>query len=490
MHGGAWRGERLALVALMAVGCSGKSTVATPGLVPTVDATAGADLGAAAGADLGVDAPVPVDLAGSADVDRPAEDARPGDPGRLDTGVDRPDAAIDAAPDLALPPDSAANDAAGDVSNDPRLDTSAQGPPRNCVPGRKLPAWTSVRVVEDRSGAPHGVGIAVDGNVMPWIGVTQSQHAVLAHAQMLDRATGGVLWALAPVRVAADATYPTGTTAVRLDPAGQAHLLLSHQSGQPQAWTVYHAISTGVAADTPRTEIVTKAATTSQGRLVLDGNNVPHVAFAGFGSYRHAYKPADAWIEEDTTLPVAPGLDIDESTKPRVAVAIDGAGTIAVAGVRGAAEVNVAVRTNGVWTRELTFAEPGGKLLAPALFFDDSGALHLFFLSPFSSLRHAVRTGGTWSAPYPIADSIGEDLAAAAGKNGQLHVIATTNNLDYYFFDGTCWSVGVVEPALPVGHGWLSLAVDANGRPHAAYFAVNFAKTVSEFRYAYQVGTP
>jgi hypothetical protein len=450
------------------MGAGAESPMDADAVVPAPDATSGFD--------AAVDAAVsPLDVAPLADGPR------------ADTSGPAPDAAADApAADVGGAPDTAAIDRSADLSGQ----DLALGPARNCVPNRVLPAWTSVPVVQVKGGALRGGGIALDAQGLPWVAVVQDEQTALAHARMLDRATGGVLWTINPVRVGnGTVTLSNWPSDLRVDPAGHARAAFYLQTPNvPAAWTINLATATGAPMEVAQFETVTKSASTAKARLALDASGVPHLAYGAGGTYRHAYKPAGTWIEESTTLPVRLPSGVDTATWSLAAIAVDGAGTIAVAGINGGEEINVAVRSNGVWTRELSFSQAGFRVVAPTLFFDEAGALHFLFLSPQSFMRHAVRAGGVWGPLYPIVDGIGEEMAAAPGKNGQIHVIATQRHLDYFFFNGTCWSESEIEPDF--GHAYLALTADAAGRPHASYYTRSSDTAPVDFRYAYQVGTP
>lgn len=103
-----------------------------------------------------------------------------------------------------------------------------------------------------------------------------------------------------------------------------------------------------------------------------------------------------------------------------------------------------------------------------ALAVDEDGALHALYARS-TALYYSKRAGAAWSAPSFIDTGEGKSLAVDA--DGHVHVAyyGGANDLKYAFFNGISWSTATLDDSGEKAGDYASMAVDAGGQPRIAY---------------------
>jgi hypothetical protein len=212
--------------------------------------------------------------------------------------------------------------------------------------------------------------------------------------------------------------------------------------------------------------------------IALDSVGAPHVAFIDHVTYQVFYGSlvGGAW-----SVALVPGsvnadeeisLVLDAQDRPRLAYQCDTAGV--AGGIRYAWSDGAAWH---VETVELTGVGARNPSLSLALTSAGAPAISFYGGDNFG-MKYATRSGaGTWS----IAQS---NPARYAGFHGTSLVFDAADRPVVSFFDydlqklqlarlvGATWSYETVDATAGAGE-WSTLALDAAGRPHLAYLAVD-----------------
>jgi hypothetical protein len=217
--------------------------------------------------------------------------------------------------------------------------------------------------------------------------------------------------------------------------------------------------------------------------LVLDSNDVPHIAYlasapSSFPDLRYAYWNGDDEEWEIQTLD-------SENVKQHVSLALDSGDQPHISYARGVAISSSLIYTfwDGVaWQVEMVdggeFAQVG-KFNSLAL--DASDHRHISYTDEANdTLKYAYHDGASWSIQTVENASftyLSTSLAVTAA--GVPHISYSTfwGDLKYAHWNGANWQIETPDSPGPVLYQ-SSLALDAAGNPHIVYAGFGFADSV------------
>jgi hypothetical protein len=283
-----------------------------------------------------------------------------------------------------------------------------------------------------------------------------------------------------------DVAGTTSTTdqrdvAIAADPTGKAHLHFSYDESIGTASLQYNRYATNAAGGWPALAVAQPKSVGAGLALASDGT--VHVSYLDFPGLRHAVLDAGAWVAET----------VDAQGTCVAAIALDGAGHTHLAyhaGTTTAKELRYATNASGAWAQTVlhVFNTIGcglaGREVSIAV--DAAGAAHVAFAGgdyPDSGLRYATNASGAWTSA--IVDAVSVHQVSAAAFAGKAH-IAYADNLYRVRYATNASGAWAIEDIQAGGSSHPSLALDAAGKAHVAYFNSQFR----ELRYAENVAGP
>ncbi len=311
-----------------------------------------------------------------------------------------------------------------------------------------------------RVGSP--VSLALDGAGRPRIAYYDD---TFSGERLRYAAHDGAAWQIETVQSGTVGLYPS----LAPDAAGHPHiagydqangnLLYFYHDGT--AWNVETVESSGTVGKYPS--------------LVLDAAGRPHISYyVGFSDYdlHYAYSDGSTWQIETPDA----GGDVGTFT----ALALDSAGRAQIAYYApGSNEVRLAVR-EAIWQVQTVAtlpADPDPESHPLGLTVGDGDEPCLVYADGAGGLVYTCREGNAWQPGHPAGDA-GHHASLALDAAGRPHLAyydATRGDLRYASFDGATWQTEVVAGNGDVGQH-AALALDAAGHPHlVAYDATGDA---------------
>ena len=257
-----------------------------------------------------------------------------------------------------------------------------------------------------------------------------------------------------------------------LDAAGGPHLSFVGGSNQDQLTYAYHD-ETGW-----HTELVFQGGgdVGLHPWLALDAAGEPHLSYQGANSLRYAYHDAGSqtWHVEI--------VDPDFGSGWYSSLSIDAEGQVHIA-YRGAG-VEYASRDTTGWHTETVDAGASPSTLS--LRHDAAGQPHLAYMDwNDHNLKYATRDGSGWHVemvPTGSSGYVSYDVSMALDANAYPHITfveeISNNELKYVYQDGSGWHVETVDATAGAGAN-NSLALDAAGQPHVAYYYYYYLRYAS-----------
>ncbi len=208
----------------------------------------------------------------------------------------------------------------------------------------------------------------------------------------------------------------------------------------------------------------------------LTAAGAPVAAYVRNNALYYAAKTSDGWAVQSVASPAALG-------SPR-ALALASAGAAITYYDAQAPGLRLAAQAGGTW-QIIDVDDGAGVGGAASLALDDRGSFHIAYRDAAAqALKHATNAGGTWAATVAASGAdVGAqtDIAAAGGATNICFY--GTPGLGWAQRANAGWTLDLLDSGGVVGL-YASLALDAEGAPHIAYFDL----TNKRLKYAEQLG--
>lgn len=230
--------------------------------------------------------------------------------------------------------------------------------------------------------------------------------------------------------------------------------------------------------------------------LVLDSDNHPHISYTKAASFseqdlRYAHWDGSQWVVEtieagnNCRVGGDNAIALDSTGRPHVSYNDSGPGIEPY-------RLKHAVRDGGGWITETL--ESGGFIGNNVLAIDNVDHLHVVYQTAETEdhLKYAYWNGASWQTETLFSqDGAMDGLSLALDANQRPHFsyyhgVNGTRELRYVVWNGATWQNEVADANLE-GTNWMeatSLALDAQGKPHIAYYL----QDLTLLRYAHKSG--
>lgn len=226
----------------------------------------------------------------------------------------------------------------------------------------------------------------------------------------------------------------SGAVAIVLDTAGKTHAAIASSDGglRYAAWN-------GFSWDV---EVVDSTAGSASVSFALDPDGIPQIAYSVSDQVKYARRSGAAWAIVNIAAGGPPALVIDAAGRPSIAFVDDVWSSIA-----------------GKWTYSLKYASQPfpGSWIVGTLGVEEYGLSY-----PYTPGPPLPRTPGL------ALDSDGHPRVAYFFSG----VDYASGRVKYVAFDGTTWTTETFTGPDGFGGSGLSLALDAGGAPHVAFYSI------------------
>ena len=231
-------------------------------------------------------------------------------------------------------------------------------------------------------------------------------------------------------------------------------------------------------------ETVESGFTVRSTSIALDQNNYPHISYEwDWEDLKYAYKDLGGWHFE--TADPSPNNQVGEDSSLRLDV--DGYPHISYYDWT-AYDLKYAYRDSSGWHQSVIDAQDDAGD-ASSLVLDNQGNPHISYLAE-GDLKYADFDGNNWNTTTVSAGAwLGELNSMALDHTGIPHMIykESPHNLTYAYFDGADWQHELVDRELDGFIYNVDIDIDANDRPHVAYFDYYYWDT--RVKYAFRDAT-
>jgi hypothetical protein len=232
--------------------------------------------------------------------------------------------------------------------------------------------------------------------------------------------------------------------------------------------------------------------------LKLDASGVPHIAYRFYSgrTIRYASPAESGWTFDD--------FERDENIENDITLALDAADTPHVAYYDGfftgePHDLKYARFDGNTWQTVLVDA-PGQVGRGSAIALDTAGRPHISYYDETNvRLKHAHFDGASWTTT-PIDDvefiAFNFRTAVAVDSQDRVHIVYSAyhfvnpnwfGRLKYALYDGTTWTVTVIEEAAVPSRDFRipAITVDVNDLPHVSYLIYyNVEPITADLKYA------